>query len=251
MIVSDALHAAAQYLASVALQLIPKEDNDSHSNLGLEDGVIYTRAIPILDEHMTLDVENFTLGFTKNEAEFDLAGAKHGEVLAWLQHHLGKHGFKTDFAFHYHLSYHDWQSEQRFPLPDEDLVEELLDWIDLRSATHQVLEELYPDLETRIWPHHFDTGALKVVEEKNGDTLRTIGFGLAIPDDICSEHYLYVSAWTRDGRLDIPESESKHTIWNKNGFQGAVLPVSAIQHQEDITSFFESSEEQLMKVLKQ
>ena len=50
-----------------------------------------------------------------------------------------------------------------------------------------------------IWPHHFDSAVLITLDhDKAGQPIKTIGVGLAIPDDLCTTPYLYISHWTRE-----------------------------------------------------
>ena len=247
------LHAASQYLAAVALQFIEKKEDDSHSNLqwDVEERTFRTQPIGAKGHQLELWVDDFTLAWTLEEdLEFDLSGSSHGSCLDWINATLQQLGFKDKliFKFHYELPYHTWDSDKLFPLPDEELAENLEVHADLRSWVSEVLEDLLSDEEIRVWPHHFDTGALIDVSKEGNEVMSSIGLGLAIPDELCSHPYAYVSGWKKGGNLQLTPPNTSIGEWNKNGFNGVIMPMDET-HYNELHSFFTMSIQHIKKQL--
>ena len=82
----------------------------------------------------------------------------------------------------------------------------------------------------KIWPHHFDTGAVFIIsEDENGDASQTIGIGFAIPDSMVDEPYYYLSFWSEKpvkGLNKLPSLDAGK--WMLPGWKGAVLKHSDI-----------------------
>ncbi|GEM_PF-1422002 len=81
----------------------------------------------------------------------------------------------------------------------------------------------------RLWPHHFDLASLFVAKrEENDRPVRTIGVGLAPPDELERSGYFYVAPWTDDGSTPDEERFVKppygRWVW-RAGEHLAVLPL--------------------------
>lgn len=247
------LHAASQYLAAAALQFVDKKEDDSHSNLewDIEERVFRTRPMGPKGHQLELWVDDFTLAWAEIEdLEFDLSGSTHGACLDWLNDTLQQldFGAELDFNFHYDLPYHSWSKDQRYPLPDEDLAESLAEHADLRSWASEVMADLLSEEEIRVWPHHFDTGALIEVSKNGADVTASIGLGLAIPDELSDLPYAYVSGWRKAGELNLQAAENNLGEWNKNGFTGAIMPMDD-ERQSELHSFLTMSISHIKKQL--
>jgi hypothetical protein len=88
----------------------------------------------------------------------------------------------------------------------------------------------------RIWPHHFDTGIYSVIPDSD----ITIGLGLAIPDSICNDHYLYITGYKKGDVMDTSGLD-KLSIgeWKSEGVTGAVLNTKDIVESDGVDFFKE------------
>lgn len=232
-------HRAAQYLASFAINFLEKKDDDSHTNMGWDasDKALFTHTAPG-GQSLRLQLDTLTLTWAgKRNFDLDLVGRSHGEVVTWLHHCAIQAGLEEyDFYLHYKIDsgklFHD---QIYYPL-DSDRNMEL---ITLRDSAQKTLMETveYFDMKSdiRIWPHHFDTGAFETRNEMG------IGFGMAIPDKMIDDHYLYVSGYKGEGSLS-PEGFSALTKgdWRDEGFRGATLATTGLD-PEDWATFFKEA----------
>jgi hypothetical protein len=92
------------------------------------------------------------------------------------------------------------------------------------------------NISVRVWPHHFDSGAFYMANENLG-----IGLGMAIPDSMINDFYLYVSAYHGHSFVELSKKIeiSKGTYYNQ-GWKGFALPLHGIT-KEDANSFFSES----------
>jgi len=79
-------------------------------------------------------------------------------------------------------------------------------WIQLRTMANQAMKGLNKlnsiQSEINIWPHHFDTGVYYPISKVNGETIQSIGAGLAVADALIAEPYFYMYGWTKDGTIE-------------------------------------------------
>jgi hypothetical protein len=108
----------------------------------------------------------------------------------------------------------------KIKLPDPEGLDQ---WIKFRSLANEAVFmfagyfQASPD--ARIWPHHFDTGMYKQVNEKIG-----LGFGLAMKDSLVGEPYFYLSGYSGTEAIDysdVPEIKSEWII--SENWKGAIL----------------------------
>lgn len=138
----------------------------------------------------------------------------------------------------------DLTTEQPYELPSDSLNDGKYFFTDetalieenirFRQNARLVLREIaseYNDTDpVRIWPHHFDTGSIIHFEkDQNGETIKSIGIGFAIPDEMVPEPYFYLSYWSKNSTssLEIPQNLPAGK-WMMPEWDGAVLPVSEI-----------------------
>lgn len=237
------MHLAAQYLAAAGISFLEKKDDDSHTNLGFstENGCLYTRPFSQNDDKLCLDYERFSLEWRSNQGaiSFRLDGATHSEVKKWISETSNTF---IDKVYHYKLHYdlpYDINDAHRFTLLD---VGELIELMHLRILAQFVLEQILDnnDLESdiRVWPHHFDTGAYATF--KDGSPL-SLGLGLAIPDTICKEHYLYVTGYKNNKIMDTSGFKNLNLgAWKNDRFKGAILPATKLIDSDAINFFQEA-----------
>lgn len=237
------MHLAAQYLAAAGISFLEKKDDDSHTNLGFstENGCLYTHTFSENNDMLCLDYERFSLEWKSNQGttSFRLDGATHGEVIKWISETSHTSLNKAyHYKFHYDLPY-PISDTYTFKLLD---VGKLIELMHLRILAQFTLERILKDnkIESsiRIWPHHFDTGAY--VNFKDNSNI-SIGFGLAIPDTICNEHYMYISGYKDNKIMDTSGFENLNIgEWKNDGFKGAILPATKIT-ESDAVEFFQEA----------
>lgn len=236
------MHLAAQYLAAAGISFLDKEPDDSHTNLGFnaENGGLCTHTLSENGDQLCLDYEKFALEWKSNQGtkSFSLDGATHAEVVTWLADTSKANLNKVyHYQFHYDLPY---EIDNTFTFKLEDL-EKLNALKNLRVLAQSVLETINTNynLNTsiRVWPHHFDSGIYSPLP----DAEITIGLGLAIPDSICKEHYLYISGYKNGNTIDPSQlPKLKAGAWISADFKGAVLNAATLAESEGI-AFFEEA----------
>ena len=237
------MHLAAQYLAAAGISFLEKEADDSHTNLGFstENGCLQTHALSKAGDVLSLNYKKFTLEWSSQNGKtsFRLDGATHEQVLEWLKE-VSNTFLKREYEyiFHYDLPY-EIGDNFMFKLLDASKLRELMH---LRILAQYTLEKILEDngLESliRVWPHHFDTGAFSELNDGSGIS---IGFGLAPPDTLCNEHYLYISGYNGRSALDTSNFDGlSNGSWKNEGFKGAILPVSDLVESETVGFFQEA-----------
>ncbi|MFD0862867.1 hypothetical protein ACFQ1M_11695 [Sungkyunkwania multivorans] len=243
----EQMHLAAQYLAAAGISFIEKKEDDSHTNLGfsIEEGSLNSRPLNEIGDRLSLNYQRFEIVWDAKGAKdsFQLDGSTHGNVLEWIKHKVEDASFETPYKYdlHYDLPY-KISTDYTFELQDSNRLQDLLHF---RILTQLVLETILHehdlDSEIRIWPHHFDTGAFATLNDRG----LAVGLGLAIPDNICDDYYLYISGYDENKQV-VPRNFSPLTYgrWFSDDFKGAVLPVSKADEkigvqffEEAITSF--------------
>lgn len=234
------MHLAAQYLAAAAISFVPKKADDSHTNLGFlrETGSLSTRPLADSGEVLALNYTDFSLEWhdQNSRASLALEGQTHHDVLNWINRNLSNSKIEKPYTyqFHYDLPY-QITSDFTFCL-DAKRLQELMD---LRTLADSMIQSFLSDhqlsSQIRIWPHHFDTGALA---QLGGDTGLSVGLGLATPDTMLDDHYFYISGYRGHNALSTSSfTELAYGKWYNNTFKGAVLPATGVG-QKKVSSFF-------------
>jgi len=222
------LHKAAQYLSSFGIQYLPKQSDDSHTNLGWDEtrGALCTRKTED-GQYLRLYFKDLKLEWVNGEQCYplELEGRSHGEVCVWLHHIALRSGKEEyDFYLHYSLDSGRLKPDEIYEGYDADRAEQLATLrTDAQLACDQVRSHFEFDTEIRIWPHHFDTGGYALA--RGSDV--SIGFGMAIPDTMVDDYYLYVSGYKSGKALSTKDSAPlKLGTWKSEGFEGAVLSMA-------------------------
>ncbi|MBZ0206602.1 MAG: hypothetical protein K8H89_09775 [Flavobacteriales bacterium] len=246
-----ALHRAAQYIAAAGISCLQKEADDSHTTLTWDNSnsAMVGRPIPAANGiAFALNLPDFALECRSATGEvldtLPLQGATHDDVVGWLKRMIGQQGGDPEryrFTFHYKLDLH----EDRGPFPAPEKAD-LMRLVQLRKTAHQAMDAVlavFSDKDpVRIWPHHFDSGALiTLARGSDGAATSTIGIGLAIPDGMVPAHYLYVSPWKANGGAmpsklpALTNGRWKQGEWNGALLEADGLPVDAAR------SFFQEA----------
>lgn len=231
------MHFASQYLAAAGISFVEKKSDDSHTNLGwlASEQQLETHPLSSNGDVLGLNYKTFSLEWTSpaNKASLLLDGKTHQQVLTWLSS-TSKTFLDKEYKYNFHYD---------LPYTIDDSYTYSLDAVALkklaalRSLTQfsleKTLKETGLDSDIRIWPHHFDSG---VFASLTAD--KSVGFGLAIPDDMIKTHYFYLSAYKGHTGIDtngfVPLSLGE---WKNDGFKGAVLPAKN-RSEEEVIQFF-------------
>lgn len=224
-------HHAAQLVVSLGISLLPRKEDDSHTNLEwiAPLGVLAGRVVPgSPDFRGALRVADLTLlmldGAGVSWAELPLSGQTMAQGYVWLGDRLveaGASAGKLTPEKHYTILQHPVSDGAVFRLDAGELFRELARYY---AGADQVLRQLAADhpsaSEVRCWPHHFDLATLITV-----DRGRTAGAGLSPGDESYPEPYFYVTPYPYP-KEPLPDLAVgfRHTT----GWIGAVLPGSRI-----------------------
>jgi len=242
----ETFHIASQYLTTVAISFLDKKEDDSHTNLGWKNGALHTHALSENNCIFSLDYKSFSLIWSndlgyKNSLELD--GKTHSEIVHWIRKTSlkAKQNRVYEYKLHFDLPYKKILSDYVFQKPSEEATKELIQKRDLiQKALEEVLDE---EISIRIWPHHFDTGAFFMPNEELG-----IGLGMAIPDAMINDFYLYVSAYKGHDAINLPSKAilEKGSYYSE-GWKGFALPISRITEKE-AEAFFTNAINQYLTI---
>lgn len=237
------IHLACQYLAAAGISFLEKRDDDSHTNLGYSVAKHHIQSWPLTDtqNYLALDLIDFTLKwFSKSEVhKFDLAGSTHKQALSWIQETSAHSGLakKYNYSFHYDLPYNIGE-DHTFEINEESLALERELRTLAQTAIQRTLSEHHMESPIRIWPHHFDTGALAYLPENERIS---VGLGLAIPDSLVDQHYFYISGYLGHESIDPGSFRSlTNGRWVSDGFKGGVLPAENVDEDVVLQFFHEA-----------
>ncbi|GAB5400406.1 MAG: hypothetical protein Aureis2KO_19910 [Aureisphaera sp.] len=235
------MHRAAQYLATAAISFLEKKEDDSHTNLGWNEAIsrMETRPLTGNGDQLSLNYKSFALEWIRNEEvlnKLSLQGKTHGDIVAWISDVSKNVGMDKAYShsLHYDLPYEKLNDGFIYNLYHSEKINEL---IENRNKVHGALSEVLRmnnlTSEIRIWPHHFDSGAFAMVNDTLG-----IGLGMAMPDTMIDDFYLYVSGYHGHDFVDTSAfAPLKIGKVYSDGWKGIALPVKGL-NRDDMTSFF-------------
>ncbi len=238
-ILTPNLHLIAQYLAAANMSFTDAKPDDSHTNLGWQNGSLITHSLNNNGLLLAFNYSSYSLTWlnANRQITFPLEGKAHQQVLVWLKRSALQVGLEDpyNYDFHYDLPY-SIDSVSPFNKP---AVDKLATFADRRSTANKVmlqfLENIELDAPIRIWPHHFDSGGYLELPWGLG-----MGFGLAIADNVVDNFYFYIGFY-EDHEPILPSELPKltHGQWKEKGFVGAVFEFSEMdtKNQEE---FFNS-----------
>jgi len=245
MTATEALHRAAQYLCTASKSFVPSEEDDSHTNLGwnAEEAVLATR--PLNNEGLRLELNHavYALDIVHPESglsgSFPLTGAKHLDIIKWLDNEREFCGISRPYTFdlHYELGYSPVLDDHfTFPSMSGDALDaEIVRRNTADQAMKAILLERDTEALPRIWPHHFDSGALILQPTSK---INSIGIGMAIPDGMIDDHYLYVSGYDSNGGLSTRGFGGlPHGKWYEEGWKGAAVSMTGLSVEEALAFY--------------
>jgi len=229
------IHQLSQTIAKANRTYVPKQADDSHTNLFFDilGKKLYGRWIKVDKGRviLALDIEKFCFEVINGQraviSSFDIVGQTQSEIELRIEGYfsqlgLDPMGFRE--RLHYEITAYEFVNNA-YQMPAQK--ESLLPWYEYRSlanvACDLLLGFLQVDGEVRIWPHHFDTGTyLELTPEI------ALGFGLAMEDSMVGAPYFYFSAYGLKGN-EIDYSKMAELSFGRwivaENWKGAVLPL--------------------------
>lgn len=227
-------HIAAQYLSTTAISFLEPKADDSHTNLGWKDGALHTHPLSNHNCVLSLDYKTFSLIWSNDfgyKKELLLDGKSHSEIITWIRRASLdlKYTKVYEYKLHYELPYENITSGFVFQKPSDEITNQLIKQRDLaQNALSKALNRIQQNTSIRIWPHHFDSGSFFVTDHEIG-----IGLGMAIPDTMINDFYLYVSGYKGHDAIELPSSSTlEKGSYHNNGWKGFALAVSGVSLEE-------------------
>lgn len=228
------IHQLSQIIAKANRTFVPKESDDSHTNLYYDP--VGER---LLGRWIKTDDKKIMLALDLNAFQFDIINESlqvvhkfsiEGKTTAQLETEiavpLAKLGLDTSgFAneLHFEITDYPFKNDAFVNLPEAGLQQWKIYRKLANEAALHLLGYLQSEGEIRIWPHHFDTGIYAEVNLDIG-----IGFGLAMADGMEASPYFYLSGYAlgdKELKFDhLPKLEAGR--WEIGEYwKGAVLPM--------------------------
>lgn len=239
------IHLAAQYLAAAGISFVPRKADDSHTNLGfsIQNGSLSTHLLSDSGVVLSLNYKDFSLEWIDQNSTItlELDGQTHQDVLGWINQRVEDSIMDKSYVYelHYDLPYEKITLDFTFLKPGQEELNRLLRLrIIAQNAIEKVIHDMNLDTSIRVWPHHFDTGGFVVLNSTNNTS---VGFGMAIPDTMVDDFYLYTSGYEGHDGIDTSTFDQlMHGNWINEGFKGAVLPMKNVDEAQAVTFFKES-----------
>lgn len=260
-------HHAAQFIALLGHHFVHRRSDDSNTSMiwspefsGFK-GEPLDHAQPVM---LGLDIQHFSLYFTDKQgyilSSFDLEQKNRASVLNWLKEQIGMLGgdvLKFKDELHYEIPPHEVTQGGFFPeakgsswaetLNQRHNADMLLQWMSLNNEQAS---------QPRIWPHHFDSGAVLPLEFDGEVMTKSVGIGYAPPDDMVEDPYFYVNLYDSNGvKTPASQTELPAGKWLFNSWKGAVLPLTDLYELEEheqarkAMAFFERATEEGRNIL--
>lgn len=241
------LHGAALAMGSVADSILEAQPDDSQSNLGVQPGAggFATRLLPSGggDTQVTLDGPEQRLVWWRGGRPHDgleLAGRTMRDTLDWAQRCARESsGREVEIAMR---RYPDMPpigtlSGGVFQQAEPAALRVFFDWYANAETLFSTLRGRMPALSaSRVWPHHFDLGALLPLlptdRDGDGGEEASVGLGLSPGDGLCPDPYFYCSPYPQPGPASqLPELPAG--AWHRGAFTTAWLRASELLAADD------------------
>ena len=235
-------HQAIQNVSAVGRNFLPKEQEDSQSNLEWDAKLqrlagrwIETESITFRSSFSLIEFKVYLVDKDLNTlSSISMQDKVQNDVMIWLEKELKEIGLESshiDLAYPYKIPEYPTAKGKPFHIINFVALRELSR---LYHNTAFILKELRKSeatmTHTRCWPHHFDIAA-RIVRLDTGDptTSKSISLGMSPGDHYYKEPYFYATPWPyiTEGLSDI-----SHTLahWHDEDWIGAVLPVSKLKN---------------------
>ncbi len=235
--IDQQLHVLSQPIAKVNRTFVPKQEDDSHTNLQFDamGKRLSGRWVETPDGKImcSLNLQTFDMEWLNDAQEVFHKTPTVGKIIVEVEQEMIPilQAFKLetkdfDRALHFKIPEYSF-SKERIVKPDHDALQQ---WIQYRKLANDwcnaVLLYCKSSSEIRIWPHHFDTGVYTRPNENIG-----IGFGLAMEDQMVKCPYFYLAGYPTRNELNYDlKPELPFGQWEIGTFwKGAVLPLSILE----------------------
>ena len=235
------LHLFCQIIAKANRTFVPKKADDSHTNLFFDPlgNRITGRWIDHGNSRFILSLNLKNLQFEVLDAFYELVFSVHtvGWALEETENEIERmlpeagldpEGFKA--PLHFEIPIYPFAHEPITSIEQQGLDQ----WKYYRKLANQacysLLGHAQVEGETRIWPHHFDTGIYSQIHENIG-----VGFGLAMQDRMVGAPYFYMSGYSKEGFLSY-ENLPKGKGWGwelGEHWNGAILPLTTLENEPE------------------
>ena len=242
-------HHAAQLATAAGISFLPRQADDSHTNLewlpGL--GALASRVVPSTSPfRVAVQVAGLGL-FLLDDANalvdsMPLDGRTIADAESWLRQRVGGRGAQTSkftLAKHYEIPHHDVDDGKPFDASDRGAFSELAAWFELATRQLERVRAANSSSEVRCWPHHFDIATL--IDVAPG---KTVGVGMEPGDVYYDEPYFYVNARPEPPASAVSTPLAGAGSWHTHEWFGAVLPGSRIRSSDgesQVAEFVESA----------
>jgi len=233
------IHQLCQIIAKVNRSLVPKKEDDSHTNLYFEsiEKRIYGRWFEQnnSDFIFALDLIDFNFLLLDDSKEIVKQFQIEGKNFIEIEKEIEAYFQSLDFSIE------GLMKELHFEIPSYSFADSiwakpeinvLNTWMDYRTLANEIcillLGIAQVQGEVRIWPHHFDTGIYFKAKRKLG-----IGFGLAMEDDMANNSYFYISAYPENYNIQY-ENLPDHDHWKweiSNNWKGGILTLNELDEK--------------------
>lgn len=242
------VHHAAQIVTAMGISYLPKQSDDSHTNLGWIESISALASHPVHGAssiQLAVGLHPLTLLLIESgetTASYALDGRTVNEAAAWVTSGISKRGLDVS-AFtlgkHYTIPFHPVGDSAPFNASDEQAFDQLAAWF---SDSAQLLEALVVttpnSAPVRCWPHHFDIATITEVAPG-----KTVGFGMEPGDVYYAEPYFYVNMYPFPRAAPTSKLPGGGS-WHSHEWIGAVLPGSRLARdgqRDQIAEFFEAA----------
>jgi len=242
------LHHAAQLATALGISYLPKQPDDSHTNLQWIDALSALVSNPVAESEIRIGVAVAPLALLVlvsdgPRANLSLDARTLAEAAEWIREHLATLGLdatKYTLAKHFAIPEHAVDTGGRFDASRSDAFEQLAAWYaDASIVLEEFAARMPHSAPVRCWPHHFDIATL--IEFSPG---RTVSLGMEPGDVYYDEPYYYASTYPRP-RADVARPRlAGNGRWHTHEWVGAVLPASAVGNERQrgqIEAFVDSA----------
>lgn len=239
------LHWLCQIIAKANRAYVPAKEDDSHTNLYFDpvgnrivgrwvetSGGRFLLALNLSDLHFEwLDDRQ------RRQKAVSVPGKDGRSLERDVARFFATAGLDEELFFrplHYDIPDYGFQAGGIAEFSEEGLDR----WAFFRQLANTACDSFLGFLqargETRLWPHHFDTGVYAPAHDNLG-----IGLGLAMEDPLVGQPYFYLAGYPAQGSIQytgLPHlSEGRWETGNQ--WQGAVLPLDHFNNRlTDTTS---------------
>lgn len=257
-------HQAVQFIAIAGKYLLPDKEDDSNTNM-IWNAALYSYVGNTLpkSKRVAVRLPDLSLCFFDEKdyvvQSMEMSGGAWSELYDWFEKALQANDIDTSRLqpeLHYEIPEYNLYETSSFDTPNPEMTNQIAA---LRHNARCILQEITKPYAkaapVNIWPHHFDTGTLIPVQNKENETVASIGLGLAVADEMVEEPYFYVNHWMQTPPERYPELQNPgQGKWIIEAWKGSVLPISKLfglspDKQEKATkTFFETSIAETQKI---